>query len=256
MSGETPSNSPVEAEQFRYRSWYHDPEQVENLVVMLEEQTSSPEDKSPPWKYGTGHAYRVMFIPLGESPETKYANAPIPTLGSFAATTSYLASGKYSFGPEVPSEVVERFLSVMKKRGGLGVSHWGERAAFWDDHKKLVVAGLVDYCRLTAEHAATILENKLGHEVKPQSIYTMLSDARTSKEFPYEHASVLPRNNPLAITFVGTLKAMTGMSLEDVRMWAEKNNPNKTRLEELDTFIENVEKYRLRLEKTGDVDVR
>jgi hypothetical protein len=232
----------------QYRSWYHDPKQVEHLVLMLEEKTVDPKTGKEGWKYGSGHAYRAMF-PTERTPwANTYTKARVPTLDLFKDAIQSLRSGKRSFGSKVPEELVQRFANTMKERAGRGPIE--RESIFWDDPHKLVAMGLMEYCGLTEKDTLVILKDRFGYSAKPNALRMRRHDWRNKREFPYENSDVLKQNTPRAIVFVEYLRLLTGFTLSDVRSFIVRtHSTDDARKQHIEQFMSTLEKYQVKNHK-------
>jgi hypothetical protein len=226
----------------KYRSWYQDPEQVEHLVMMLEEKMIDPKTGEERWKYGTGRVHEVLF-PTKKTPwARKYTKAPTPFILSFQTSMARLQSGEVAFGKEIPPELAERFDRVIEaRRGDRGMQNPREA---WDNPRKLLLAGLVEYCGFTAKEAARLLTEKFAGTIYDGfSVATARSQWKKNREYPYEHDTVLREDAPKSIVFVEYLRIFMDMSLYDLRNHLKQRKSEKRGLERLNRFIESHERY-------------
>jgi len=248
MSVDSPPNGPHQPE--RLPSWYHDKEQVEHVVMMLEETVKDVETGKVLPKYSIGYIFHVAFPDQVEMPwTTKYVGARSPSSAiSFDTSVRNLTDGKYPFGPNIPIGLQDRFLTAMRLRGENKGEYWSTR---WPRPKKLVLAGLIEYCGVSYKEAQKVMEHSFNQHLSIGSLERVLSSSRKDKKFPYDTAESLRSNMPLAAAFVGYLRALTGMTLPAVRKLIEESDIPATdaqsreeRLKKFDEFVKSYEEYR------------
>ena len=243
MSMEVPAPDAEKAP--KYERWYYDPEQVENLVTLLEAKTIDDKTGKERWKFGSGLAYSVMFPSKDTVWEAEYDNAPIPeTKNSFKVMISNLVAGRRKFGAAIPEDLSRRFKTIMLQREGKGVKQSHDREKYWSNDKRLLAAGLMDYCGLTNRDVRDFFAAKLGHIIKADFV----SSWRIEKSFPFQAERTLKLNTQLALYFPEMLRVTTGMSLSDLRGWVLQHNLPKHRVQEFDTFVVSLTKHRTQLE--------
>ena len=226
MAIEDPFNN---KEALVFRSWTDDPEQVENLVTLLEAKTqAAPEALAQQWKYGHEYLHDVMFPAVDSEWEPAYRRAFRPSLQSFRSAIATLTNGSRTFG-KIPPELVQRFHNVMAERAGNSISNRtpDERLerpeGFWTRDKRLLAAGLTEYFNLTNEETARFFKEKFGADIRLSTINSMRSKWRRDAEFPYDKDRQLSQDDASLELFIKVLE-YENSTLNDVLDWLRENS--------------------------------
>ncbi len=233
MALDAPSIGP---EKFEYRTWWQDPEQVENLVTLLEAKTTDDETKEEHWKYGTGRIYAWMFPKVRQEAVPRYGRAPTPTKDEFMTNVSLLRAGRLRLGRAVPKELQERFAAVAEARYADEDLHNAEREAEWTKAEKIIVAGLFVYCGFRFSDIARMLSD-FDIRISGNSLAVRFEYLKKVEKFPYDTEVPLEENTARMKFFVDALQTKTGLSLEGLREFASQELQPRN-LKKLDAFIE------------------
>ena len=197
-----------------YRSWFHDPEQIENLVNLLEAKTVDDETGEQRWKYSFGHMYRWLFPYPNEDAVPPYTRAPVPAQSAFELAIRNLSNAS------------ERF-----KRTTREAPHVDE----WNTAERILATGLLNYCSLTFKDAVYIL-GRAGIQTTRVALSSAVNAWKREKQFPYNIEKPFGEDSHRMQFFVKVLETKTGLTLDELRELAfEDIAPNN--LHRFDAFI-------------------
>jgi len=230
----SPEVFPNGNEAYTYRSWFHDPEQIENLVNLLEAKTVDDETGEQRWKYSFGHMYRWLFPYPNEDAVPPYTRAPVPAQSAFELAIRNLSNGTMQFGPQTPDELRERFgfaASERFKRTTREAPHVDE----WNTAERILATGLLNYCSLTFKDAVYIL-GRAGIQTTRVALSSAVNAWKREKQFPYNIEKPFGEDSHRMQFFVKVLETKTGLTLDELRELAfEDIAPNN--LHRFDAFI-------------------
>jgi hypothetical protein len=137
----------------------------------------------------------------------------------------------------VSADLVRRFHEVIRRRRQSGVKE-KETLNYWDDSKRLLVAGLVEYCGVGPVDVAELLGRALQRPLTESSILSLMHKSRKAMKYPFHAGRELPQDSESIKRFVQIFNGVTNMSLEDLISWILQRGGryHRATLKKLDSF--------------------